>query len=263
MQLLFKPIALGGQVVGLLGVHGVAAGGGSVLEALQVGVPHFLQALFARHDVHGQLVEVLQIHIVELIEHGHILEQLHLMVFQVARDVLHVFGHVLILGLDGSDLLLRAEEQALEALGLFPGGVEALELGDQLGQDIAHFAGIAGFHVGKHGVREAGNLLLSVRAVEHHMIRVGQINSLGERRHLNLFLVREGRIQGRHRFPGVRGLGRVLQILQHIHGLFHGLPGFLFGVQGQDGGAVLLGFGEVVFSHGDAPFRCAVSKVTD
>ena len=176
------------------------------------------------------------------------------MVFQVARDALHVLGHVLILGLDGSDLLLRAEEQALEALGLFPGGVEALEFGDQLGQDIAHFAGIARFYVGQHGVREAGNLLLGVRAVEHHVIRVGQVDGLGECRHLNLFLVGEGGIQGRHRFPGVRGLGGVFQILQHVHGLFHGLPGFLLGMQGQDGGAVL-GFGEVVFSHGEAPFR--------
>ena len=153
------------------------------------------------------------------------------MLLQIARDGLHVGGHHVIAGLHGGQLLFGAEEQLGQAFGLLGDALEALELGDQLGEDIPHLAGIGVLDGGQDGVGELGHLLLGVRAVEHHMVGIGHVDGAREALDLPALLLGEGVVQGGgHR--GVR-LGR-LGRFQLGHGLLQGHLGVAVAVQGQN-----------------------------
>ena len=159
VQLLFKAVALGGKILGLLGIHRIAAGFGDFLQLRQVGFPDFPQPFFTGRDVHGQLMEIIQVHVVHAVEHGHVLEQLHLVLLQAGGDLFDIDGHVVVFGLHGGQMGLGVVEQPAESGGLFGGGFKALQLADQLGQHIAHVAGVVRFDVGQDAVGEGGDLL--------------------------------------------------------------------------------------------------------
>ena len=237
VQLLFKTVAVGGHIVGALGVHGVAALGGAGFQLLQRGAAHLGQPLFAGQDIHGQLLEVLGVHVVEVVEEADVLEQLDLIALQRRGDGVDVDLHLVVLGLHVAHGLFGVPEQAPQPLGLFGAIAEALDFVDQLDQHFAHFAGVVGAHGGKRAVAEIGDLFLRVGPVEQHVVGVVQVDLLGE------FL--DGPAVGLAEHGGVhlrRGFGR-----RHGSG-FQLLDGFLHhhlvaghgGFQGEGGGLVLI-----------------------
>lgn len=140
VQLLFKAVALIGQILGGLGVHRVAGFGSLGAQLFQIALADFLQPHFAGHDIHGQLAKVGQVHLVQAVEHRHILQQLNLMLLKRGRDGLDILRYRIVARLHGGQLRLGVEEQPAQALGLLGRAFKALELGDQVGQDIPHLA---------------------------------------------------------------------------------------------------------------------------
>jgi hypothetical protein len=66
--------------------------------------------------------------------------------------------------------------------------IKALQLTDQAGDHIAHFAQILGGHLGKGGLGEIADLLLAGGAVLQHLLAVGDVDLLSEGVHHRLLL---------------------------------------------------------------------------
>ena len=187
IELFLKPLALIGQVPGRLGVLGQAAALGLVHGLLQLLGPHLLQLFLARQNIHGQLFEIGHVQLVHLVQHGDILEQLHLVALQHGLDVLHVGLGLVVLGLELVQLVGLFLEEAKDPLFLL-GGVEALQLADQVGDHLPHLAQVFGGHLGQRRLREVADLLLAGRAVLQHLLAVGDVDLLGEVVHHLLLL---------------------------------------------------------------------------
>ena len=252
VQLLFKPVAIGGKIVGALGIHGVAAGKGLLLKLLQGGGADLLQLFFAGHDVHGQLLEILGVHVVEAVEHGHVLEQLNLMVFQRGSNGVDVGLHLVVLGGHIADGLFGIPEQAAQPLGLFGAFGKALDFAHQLYQHFAHLAGIAGAHGLQRAIRKIGNLFLRLGAVEQHMVGVVYVNLIHKGLDgLDFLFGKHAGVQLRNGLAGCLGggMGAGFGCGAHLGGgllqlclvLRHGI-----GVQRQYGNLNAL----IVFGHG-------------
>ena len=140
-------------------------------------------------------------------------------VFQLGLDALHVHVGLLVLGLQVGNVGLLALEETEEALG-FLGGVKALQLPDQVGDELAGLPHVLGLDLGQGGVGEITEFLLAGGAVLQHHLGIGDVDLFGKIVHHLLFF---------------GGQGGIL----HLDGSF--LLGFLhhlgvgFGVQGQAG----------------------------
>ena len=168
------------QILGGLGVLGQLAGLSLVAGLLQLVGAEVLQALLAGHDVHGQLLEVAQVLIVQLVQHGDVLQKLDLMLLQALDDLVDVDLGLVILGLqhlEAAGLLLEQPEQAALLLLV---GIEALELHHQVGDHVAHLVQVLGAHVLQRSVGELGDVLLRGRAVGEHQVGVAHVDLLGE-----------------------------------------------------------------------------------
>ena len=176
MQLLFKPVALGGEVVRLLGVHRVTAGLGLGLQRFQVVLADLGKLLVARNDVESQLVEVVVVLVIQAVKHGDVLEQLRLVSFQGIGDVLNVHGHLVIPRLHPGNLVLCLGEDLRQTLRLLGILLEAFQLGNEVHQHVPDLAGILRLDGVKGGLREIGDLSLRVGTVEQYVIRVADVH---------------------------------------------------------------------------------------
>ena len=112
VQLLLKAVAQVHQVVVGLGVLGQTRLLRLLPQCLQLRRAHLGQALFAGQDVHGQFLVILQVQLIHLVEHGHVLQQRDLMVLQILGDLVHIGLDLAVLGLHGLQLVAGLLEQA-------------------------------------------------------------------------------------------------------------------------------------------------------
>ena len=101
MELLFKPVAQVHQVVIGLGVLGKTRLLRLFAQLLQLRGPHLRQPLLPGQDIHGQFLVILQVQLIHLVKHGHILQQGDLVLLQALGDFVHVGLHLAVLGLHG------------------------------------------------------------------------------------------------------------------------------------------------------------------
>ena len=232
VELLFKPLAHLREIVVGLGVLLGAAGLGLVPQGGQFPGPDVLQPPLARQDVHGQFLVILQVQLVHLVQHGHVLQQSQLVLLQLLDDLVHIALHLGILGLHGLQLTAGLFEQAEQALFLLL-LAKALQLHHQLGQGFAHLPQVLGAD-GLQGVfRKTRHILLCGGAVLEHQLGVHHIDLGGKLLHHSFFRLAEhaviqlcgrdlrlfrrsgrrpgGRVQGQHRRLGrVPGIQRQL-----------------------------------------------------
>ena len=161
------------------------------------------------------------------------------MALQHGLDVLHIRLGLVVLGLQVVDLVAFFLEETQDAFLLLLVGVKALQLANEVGDHIAHFAQVLGGHLGESGLREIADLLLAGRAVLQHLLAVGNVDLLRKGVHHGLFL--SGQLD---LLRGRGGLGL----------LFLGRSGFFHRVQRQGGGSgcVQIKIESVVLSHGDS-----------
>ena len=228
VELLFKAVAQVHQVVVCLGVLGKTRLLRLPAQLLQLGGADLGQALLAGQNVHGQLLVILQVQLVHLVKHGHILQQGDLMLLQRLGDFVHVGLYLAVLGLHGFQTAAGFSEQARQAL-LFLVLAEALQLHHQLAQVLADLAQILVADAVQGVFGEACHAFLGGGAILEDHIGVADVDLAGEFLHGLLFLVSQ-------------------QLVVHLHGL-----NFLFllhlgglrslgsggGVQGQLGGHVI------------------------
>ena len=188
IQLFLKALALVGKVAGGLCVLRQTGDLGLVHGLLQFVGTHISQLFLAGKDIHAQLLEVGHVQLVHLIQHGDILEQLHLMCLQHGLDLFHISLGLVVLGLEGIQLAGLFLEEAHNALLLLLVGVKALQLANEVSDHIAHLAQILGGHLGEGSLGKIADLLLAGRAVLQHLLAVGDIDLLGKLIHHGLLL---------------------------------------------------------------------------
>ena len=164
VELLLKPVAQAHQVVVRLGVLRQAAGLCLLAQLLHLRGPDLRQPLLAGQDIHGQLLVILQVQLIHLVKHGHILEQGDLMIFQILGDLIHVGLYLVVLGLHGLQLVARLLEQAPQALAVLV-LAEALQLHHQLAQIVADLPHVLGANVVQRVLGEGRHALLCRRAI--------------------------------------------------------------------------------------------------
>ena len=101
VELLFKAVAQVHQVVVCLGVLGKTRLLRLPAQLLQLRGPHLRQPLLPGQNVHGQFLVILQVQLIHLVKHGHILQQGDLVLLQALGDLVHVGLHLAVLGLHG------------------------------------------------------------------------------------------------------------------------------------------------------------------
>ena len=189
VELLFEPDAFVFKIIGRLRILRQIRSLGLCAQLMQRGAAGLGQLLLTGQNIHGQLLEVLQVPLVHLIHHGYVLQQRDLVLFQLPGDAVDIDlrRREAALHLLGVDLCLA--EQARDAL-LFR-LVHRLELDEQAGEHIADLAQIAGFDLGQRRVGEICDVLLCGSAVFEDLLRVFQIDLLREGQHGLLLLLGE------------------------------------------------------------------------
>ena len=112
VELLFEPVAQAHQIVVGLRILREAGLLRLLAQLLHLGGADIGQTLLARQNVHGQFLVVLQVQLIHLVEHSHILEQGDLMVLQILGDLIHVGLDLAVLGLHDLQLVAGLLEQA-------------------------------------------------------------------------------------------------------------------------------------------------------
>ena len=217
IQLLFKAVALVGQVAGGLGIFRQAGCFGLGFSGGQVVLPHLLQLFAAGQDIHAQLLEIDKVQLVHLVQHGNVFHQGYLVVLQLGLDAFHVHISFVVFHFQGFQLVGLFLEKAQEAFLIFCGGVKAFQLADQLGDEFAGLTHILGAHAGKRTVRKITQLFLAGGAVLQNHLGVGQVDLFSKiLHHLLLFGAQRGILHGNG--------GSLFGFLHHL--------GIRFGIQG-------------------------------
>ena len=207
MQLFLEADALVFKVVRRLRILGQAGLFRLFTQGLQLGVPRVGQLLLAGKDIHRQLLEIIQIPVVHLIQNFDVLHQLQLMVFQLARDLIHILLRDGVFRLRLLNGFICLGEPARDALLLRL--VERFQLHEQSGHHVADLPHVAGLHLGERRLGKVRDVLLRGGAVLQDLIGICQVDLTRERRH-GLLLLRGEHGQVR------AGLGRGLGLLQQI-----------------------------------------------
>ena len=194
MELLFKPDALVLKVVGRLRILGQVRGFGLFAQLAQGGAAGLGQLLLAGEDIHGQLLEILQIPVIHLIHDGHVLQKRDLVLFQLPGDAVDVDLGRGEAGLEllGIDLCLA--EQARDAL-LFR-LLERFELHEQAGELLRE---------AQHGLLLGGGEGGKVRPGLRRSLRLGD----------EILFLFDFRLRLRGKIRGQRQLGDIF-----VHRLF-------------------------------------------
>ena len=206
VQLLFKPVAHSHQIIVGLRILGKAGLLRLLPQLLQLTGTHVRQTLLTGQDVHGQLLIILQVQLIHLVEHGHVLQQRDLMVLQILGDLVHVGLDLAVLRLHGLQLVARLLEQAEQALLLLV-LAEALQLHHQTAQILADLAHVLVADIGQCALGEGGHALLGGGAVLQHLIGVPHIDLLGKLIDGDLLLLRQHTVVQYHRFHFLLHLG--------------------------------------------------------
>ena len=133
----------------------------------------------------------MQIPLIHLIHHGHIFQQCDLVLFQFAGDAVDVDLRRGVAALHLFRVDLRLAEQSGNALLLRL--VHCLEFDEKAGEHRANLTEIAGLDLGQRCVGKICDVLLSGRAVFQNLLRIFQVDLLGEGQNCLLFLRRECR----------------------------------------------------------------------
>ena len=179
-------MAGGLHTLGRLDVLGAAGLARGFVELLELAFAHLGQALAAGQQVHGEFLEVGHVQVVELVQRGAVLQQRHLIALKCAYDLVDVGVGLVVASLQRAHLGGLLLEQAEEALLLL--GVEALELGDHVHDQLARFAQILGAHLVEGRFGEACHLRLGAGAVLQHHLGVGDVDLLREGLHLGALI---------------------------------------------------------------------------
>ena len=234
VELLFEPVAQAHQIVVGLRILREAGLLRLLAQLLHLGGADVGQTLLAGQNVHGQFLVVLQVQLIHLVEHGHILEQGDLMVLQILGDLVHVGLDLAVLGLHDLQLVAGLLEQPLQALLLLV-LAEALQLHHQTAQILADLAHVLVAHVVQGILGEGRHALLGGGAVLQHLIGVADVDLLGEGVHgLTLLLGQQALVHG-HRLDLLFLLLRYLRRVgrQGQLGYGHRRGGIGIGGQGQ------------------------------
>ena len=219
-KLLLEARAHGLEVLRSLGVLG-AAGGAGVLDKLdELAFANLRELLFARKQIHRELLEVREVQLVHLVERRRVLHERHLVVLQLVDNLVHVRLGLVVARPKRLHLVDTALEEAEQPLLL--GGVEPAQLVDNAGDKIAHLAQIVRAHPLERRLGEIGHLLLRAGAVLHDGGRVAHIDLLGERfNHLFLVIGEHGVVECEvafafrqllHRLGGENRSGRIVEL---------------------------------------------------
>ena len=249
VELLLKAVAQAHQIVVRLGVLRQAAGLRLLPQLLHLGGANLRQPLLAGQDIHGQLLVILQVQLVHLVEHGHVLQQGDLMLLQVLSDLVHVGLYFVVLGLHSLQLVAGLLEQALQALAVLV-LAEALQLHHQLAQVVTDLPHVLGADVVQRVFGEGRHALLRCRAVLQHLVGVADVDLVGEVLHGLLLLLGEQVLIHVHR------LDLLLLLLGHFRRFRRQGQGGHFRHSG--GGIVRCQrqLGHLVVSHGHLFLSC-------
>ena len=224
-EFLLKAVAHGSVVIGLLSILRQSGRIGLVIKVLQGGGPFFRQLLLTGQNVHGQLFEIVQVLVVHLVQQGDILQQNHLMVFQLTGNLVHIGFRLVIAGAHGLEIGGCLLEYAAQALLLFRRR-EALEFRHQRRDHIAQFTHVLGPDGVEGSTGEIRNILLGRCAVLQHKTCIGQVDLLCKIQYDLLF----SRCQGGHVRSGFGG-----RFFHLRHYQFHFRGSSQIGGQGQFG----------------------------
>ena len=175
VQLLFKAVAQVHQIVVRLGILGQTGLLRLLAQLLQLRGAHLGQPLLAGQDIHGQFLVILQVQLIHLVEHGHVLQQRDLMVLQILGDLVHVGLDLAVLRLHGLQLVAGLLEQAEQALLLLV-LAEALQLHHQTAEILADLAHILAADVVQRVLGEGRHALLGGSAVLQHLIGIADVD---------------------------------------------------------------------------------------
>ena len=223
-KLLLKAIASCRKLLHGLGVLGGAARLRLGVKLSQITLAHRGQTLTASQQVHGEFLEVGKVKLVELIKGGRILHKSDLMLLKRLGNLIDVGLGGVIAVLQRRQLVRLTLEQGEEAL-LLVIGIEAAQLGDHAGNEIARLAQVLRAHLRKRRLRERRHFLLRARSEGQHLLRVCDVNLLCESVHLRQLLGREGVCQ-----RGQHGRGRLDNGRLNRNAVFDGR------LQGENGG---------------------------
>ena len=187
IELLLKPGALIIQILGCLCILRKAGELRLLLCFFEIGRANFRQSLLPCQDVHRQLFEIGQIHVVHLIEHGGVLHERDLVLLQLIRDGRHIGLHLGISGLQRRRLILRLVKKAQNSLFVVV-HFKVFELKDQVGHHFTGFPQILGSHRLQGLFRKIRQLFLCARPVIQDRRRIRDINLSGKIIHLFLLL---------------------------------------------------------------------------
>ena len=130
-------------------------------------------------NIHGQLLIVVEVLIIHLIQHGDILHQCQLVVFQSLCNPIHIGFGLAVLQLHGFNGVGSPLEQSRQSLFLL-GRLNALEFADQIGNHVANLAHVLGTDGFQCAFGEIRNILLGCCAILQHLLRVADVNLLGK-----------------------------------------------------------------------------------
>ena len=140
-----------------------------------------LQRLLAGGDVHVELLEVVEVELVHLVEHGHVLEQRHARALERVDDAVDAGGDLLVAG---GEAVEGVGEPAEDGDPRHPGAaaervdVDLAHLLEQVGERLAAGAGVLVAHVAEQRVGEVGDAALGGQAVAEHALRVAHVDAV-------------------------------------------------------------------------------------
>ena len=180
VDLLFEAADHVGKVVRGLRVLGETRFLRFFLKLGKINLAKLFDAQLAGDDIHRQLFHILLVLLVHPIHQTDVLEKDDFVMLELFNDLVNVDLGLVVLSLDGGDVLAGLVEQSADALSLLGVEIQALELDDQVAEHVAHFAQILGADGVEGGVRELGDVLLRVAAVVEDLLGIEDVDLLGE-----------------------------------------------------------------------------------
>ena len=165
--------------------HDVAAGRDLGLERRDLDGVQLLERLFAGGDVDVELLEVVEVELVHLVEHRHVLEQGHARALERVDDPVEAGRDLLVPGreaLEGVGEAAEDRDPGLAGAGAQCVDVDLTDLLEEILQRLAAGAGVLGAHVAQQRVGEVGDAALGREAVGEHGLRVAHIDLPAELR---------------------------------------------------------------------------------
>ncbi len=159
--------------------HDVAGGRDLRLERGDLDRVQLVDRLLAGGDVDVELLEVVEVELVHLVEHGHVLEQRHARALQGVDELLDARRDLLVAGGEAFEGVGEAAEDRdlrLAGAGAQRVDVQLADLLEQVGERLAAGPGVLVAHVAEQRVGEVGDAALGREAVGDHGLRVAHVD---------------------------------------------------------------------------------------